>query len=110
VTDPIGSVGRPPGSRRVRARRSEDAERVGARSPGECEAVGETAAAGPVPPSTFEGAPAVSAQVLSQTGSAEGAANPANVARQASSAYLSVEWSGGADRRTSRGRIAKTKV
>ena len=52
----------------------------------------------------------VSAQLMGQTDSAEGAAPANSAARAARKAYLKVEWSGPQDRRTRRGRIAKTEV
>jgi hypothetical protein len=48
-------------------------------------------------------------QILGQTHPAE-TANPANLAGKARAAYLDVEWSGPADRRNRRGRIAKTQI
>jgi hypothetical protein len=47
---------------------------------------------------------------MGQSDSAEGAAPAKSAARRATSAYLKVEWSGRNDRRTRRGRMAKTEV
>jgi hypothetical protein len=47
---------------------------------------------------------------MGQSDSAEGAAPAKSAARRAASAYLKVEWSGRNDRRTRRGRVAKTEV
>jgi hypothetical protein len=108
MTDPIGSVRRPPGSRRVRGRRFAD----GAAAPHEAEAAEAPDAAAPVPPvgpHPHDAAPAISAQIMGQSDPAENAA-PANQAQRAHSAYLEREWSGRHDRRTGRGRIAKTDV
>jgi hypothetical protein len=46
---------------------------------------------------------------MGQAGPAE-SADPAKSARQAHSTYMAVEWSGPQDRRTRRGRIAKTEI
>ncbi len=56
-----------------------------------------------------EAPPVISAQILGQTGAAE-TASPANIAGKARAVYLGVEWSGPADRRNRRGRIAKTDI
>jgi len=108
----IGSVDGPRGVRRTRRkRRGEKAE--AAASP---EAVEQPhAAAGPAPipplaPVPHDGPPAISAQLMGQSGPAENAAPANSAARQARSAYLKVEWSGRFERRTGRGRIAKTDV
>jgi hypothetical protein len=70
-------------------------------------------AAAPIPPGDLgpqHAAPAVSAQLIGQTDSAEGAAPAKSAMSRAHGAYLKVEWSGPQDRRTRRGRIAKTDV
>jgi hypothetical protein len=70
-------------------------------------------AAAPIPPGDpgpQHAAPAVSAQLMGQSDSAEGAAPAKSAMRRAHGAYLKVEWSGPHDRRTRRGRIAKTDV
>ncbi len=108
MTEPIGSVRRPPGSRRVRGRRFAD----GAAPQHEAEAAEAAAAAAPVAPvgaRPEDPTPAISAQIMGQSGPAENAA-PAKEAQRAHSAYLEREWSGRHDRRTGRGRIAKTDV
>lgn len=109
MTDPIGSVRRPPGPRRVRGRRfAGDA----AAAAGEAEAAKAPAAAAPIPPVDYrseDAPPALSAQIMGQSGPVENAA-PANEAQRARNAYLEREWSGRHDRRTGRGRIAKTDV
>jgi len=64
--------------------------------------------AAPIPPA--DPAPAVSAQMMGQSDSAEDAPPANSAARQARGAYLKVEWSGPYDRRTRKGRIAKTDV
>ena len=56
-----------------------------------------------------EAPPVISAQIFGQSDTAE-TAGSANIAGKARAAYLGVEWSGPADRRTRRGRIAKTDV
>jgi hypothetical protein len=110
MTDPIGSIPRPPGPRRVRGRRSSDGAHTTAA--GEAEAAEPAAASAPIAPVDYrreDAPPALSAQIIGQSGPAENAA-PAKEARRAHSAYLEREWSGPHDRRTGRGRIAKTDV
>jgi hypothetical protein len=108
MTDPIGSVRRPASSRRLRARRLAE----GASPPDEAGAAEAPAAAAPIAPvdrRPEDAPPALSAQIMGQSSPAENAA-PANEAQRARSAYLEREWSGRHDRRTVRGRIAKTDV
>lgn len=107
----IGSVDGPRGARRVRRRRADGTAPPSATGPGEEAQAADPAA--PIPPGAprpEHAAPAVSAQLMGQSDSAEGAAPAKSAARQAASAYLKVEWSGPHDRRTRRGRIAKTDV
>jgi hypothetical protein len=95
----------------VRRRRAGDS--APASAPGFAGAAEGVEPAAPIPPGGVppeHAAPAVSAQLMGQTDSAEGAAPAKTTARQARSAYLSVEWSGPNDRRNRRGRIAKTDV
>ena len=111
MAPPIGSIDGPRGARRVRRKRT--AESGAAAEAGFTEAVEGADAASPLPPGGIEpghAAPAVSAQLMGQSDSAEGAASAKSAARSATSAYLKVEWSGRHDRRTRRGRIAKTDV
>ena len=68
------------------------------------------AASGAAPITPADPAPAVSAQMMAQSDSAEGAPPANSAARHARGAYLKVEWSGPYDRRTRKGRIAKTEV
>ena len=109
MASPIGSVDGSAGAGRVRRRRKGDS----AQASGAAEEVHETAGVGPIPPldpAPQPGSPALSAQLMGQSDSAEGA-DPANsAARRAHGAYLKVEWSGPQDRRTRRGRIAKTEA
>jgi hypothetical protein len=105
----IGSVDGPRGSRRIRRRRVADS--APAAEAGRAEAAEDAAA--PIPPGDLgprHAAPAVSAQLIGQTDSAEGAGPAKSAARRAHGAYLKVEWSGRYDRRTRRGRITKTDV
>ena len=106
---PIGSVGPPSGPRRIR-RRGAVAGKADAAAPGRAEAPSGPAALSPIPPVAGRPEDALSAHLIGQAGPAEGAAAPANSARQAHSTYLGVEWSGPRDRRTRRGRIAKTEI
>ena len=111
MAPPIGSVDGPRSARRIRRKRT--GESAAASAAGFTEAAEGVDAAGPIPPGGVppaHAAPAVSAQLMGQSDSAEGAAPAKSTARQARSAYLSVEWSGRHDRRTRRGRIAKTDV
>jgi hypothetical protein len=107
----IDSVDGPRGARRVRRKRT--AEREAASASGFAEAAEAAATASPIPPGGPDpehAAPAVSAQLMGQSDSAEGAVPANSTALRARNAYLKVEWSGGQDRRTSRGRVAKTDV
>ena len=107
----IGSVDGPRGARRVRRKRT--GETASASAAGPAEAPEAVAGAAPIPPGDLRpehAAPAVSAQLMGQSDSAEGAAPAKSAARRAHNAYLEVEWSGPHDRRTRRGRIAKTEV
>ena len=111
MASPIDSVGVPRATRRVRRRRAGDT--ASASAPGFTEAPEGVEAAAPIPPGGVppeHAAPAVSAQLMGQSDSAEGAAPAKSAARRAARAYLEVEWSGRHDRRTRRGRIAKTDV
>ncbi len=104
MTKPISSAGRIGGVGRASGRRASDASRAG-------EAARPEAAAAALPASSdpLDAPLAISAQILGQSGAAEPAA-PAKTADKARTAYLDVEWSGGADRRNRLGRIAKTKI
>jgi hypothetical protein len=111
MAPPIGSVDGPRGARRVRRKRSQDS--APASAAGRAEAGEGVEAAAPIPPGDLgpqHAAPAVSAQLMGQSDSAEGAAPAKSAMRRAHGAYLKVEWSGPHDRRTRRGRIAKTDV
>jgi hypothetical protein len=93
----------------VRARRLAEGA---APPPDEAGAAEAPAAAAPIPAVDYrpeDAPPALSAQIMGQSNPAENAA-PANEAQRARSAYLEREWSGRHDRRTGRGRIAKTDV
>jgi hypothetical protein len=112
MAPPIGSIDGTRGARRTRRKHATGGSAAASQS-GFAEAPEGAAAASPIPPGGMEpehAAPAVSAQLMGQTDSAEGAAPANSAASRATSAYLKVEWSGGNDRRTSRGRIAKTDV
>ena len=102
---PIQPTGRFGGMKAVRGKRAaEEAARA--------EQAARAEAVAPVPPTGLDpedSPPAVSAQILGQSDTAE-TGNPANIAGKARAAYLGVEWSGAADRRNRRGKIAKTEV
>jgi hypothetical protein len=104
VTKPISSAGRIGGVRRAGGRRSSDASPAGEAGRPESAAPASQASSDRLEPPL-----AISAQILGQSGAAETAA-PAKIADKARTAYLDVEWSGGADRRNRLGRIAKTKI
>ena len=98
--------------RRARRRRRDEAVESTA-APGPAEEPQAAPAAAPVPPldpASHDGPPTISAQLMGQSDPAEGAAPANSAAQSARSAYLKVEWSGGYDRRTRRGRITKTEV
>jgi hypothetical protein len=106
MTDPLGSVRRPIRPRKVRGRKGAAFEAP------EVDAAQPPPQSAPAPPSGVNPEdipPAVSAQMMGQNDPAETAALAAK-ALAARSAYLSTEWSGPHDRRTRRGRIAKTEV
>jgi hypothetical protein len=94
--------------KRIRGRREADPAQRAAQA----EATEGPAAAAPIRPAAPDpekAPPVISVQILGQTHPAE-TANPANLAGKARAAYLDVEWSGPADRRNRRGRIAKTEI
>ncbi len=100
----IGSIDGAAGVHRARRRRRSD-------SASDSAPIDETRAApGAAPIHPTDPAPAVSAQVMGQSDSAEDAPSANSAARQARGAYLKVEWSGRYDRRTRSGRITKTDV
>ena len=103
----IGSIGPTGGSRRVRRRGVAGSE--GPSSAERAEAASAAEAAAPIPPVAGRPEDALSAHLMGQSAPAE-TADPANSTRQAHSTYLEVEWSGRRDRRTRRGRIAKTEI
>ncbi len=105
---PIGSLGPLGGPHRIRRRGVAGAAAPGAQDPVQAPSGPEAPA--PIPPIAGPPEDALSAHLMGQAGSAEGAADPANSARQAHSTYMAVEWSGPQDRRTRRGRIAKTEI
>ncbi len=107
MAHPVGSVGSSHGPRRLRRRGV--SETADAASSAKAEAVSAPQAAAPIPPVGERPEDALSAHLIGQAGPAE-SATPANSARQAHSTYMAVEWSGPLDRRTRRGRIAKTEV
>lgn len=112
MAGPIGSIDGSGRVRRLRRRRKDRAADETAAA-GAVEPPHPAAEAAPIPPldpASPDGPPAISAQLMGQSGPAEGAGPAKSAARQAQSAYLKVEWSGRYDRRTRRGRIAKTEV
>jgi hypothetical protein len=103
----IGSIDGASGIGRARRKRRGASAEAAAVAPPPEEARAASGA-GSIPPA--DPAPAVSAQVMGQSDSAEDAPPANSAARQARGAYLKVEWSGRYDRRTRSGRIAKTDV
>ena len=106
MSEPVGSVPRSPGSRRVRNRRAADGAAPARGADAAVEPHRATPAAG-VAIGPEDPTPVINAQIMGQSADS---APPAKSAQKASSAYLQVEWSGGADRRNPRGRLAKTQV
>ena len=70
--------------------------------------VGQAETIGPATP--VDGAAAIAAQLAGQTGARRGLRAGATVVEKANHAYTKAEWSGEKDRRTPKGRIAKTEV
>ena len=62
------------------------------------------------PASPPHGPSAVEAQLLGQTGARRGLRAGATVIETANHAYNKTEWSGEKDRRTPKGRVAKTRI
>ena len=108
MSPPIDSVGPLNGPRRIRRRGVAGGADAGATE--HVEAPSETSAAAPTPAVNERPEDALSAHLIGQANPAESADGPANSARHAHSTYLTVEWSGPRDRRTRRGRIAKTQI
>lgn len=108
MSPPIDSVGPLSGPRRLRRRGAAGGADSAATE--QTDAAPETSAAAPIPAVSQRPEDALSAHLIGQAGPAENADAPANSARQAHSTYLAVEWSGPRDRRTRRGRIAKTDI
>lgn len=108
----IGSVGGAPRVRRARPKRWGESAKAAAAAAAaeEAQAASGAAPIPPLDPAPTEAAPVISAQLMGQSGPAEEAPPAKSAARQARSAYLQVEYSGRYDRRTRRGRIAKTDV
>ena len=105
MSEPIGSVRRSSGSRRVRGRRAGDADPARAVETA-VEPMHATPASG-VEIGPEDATPAINAQIMGQSAESD---PPAKSAQKASSAYLQVEWSGRADRRNRRGKLAKTQA
>jgi hypothetical protein len=115
MIDPVSSVRGVGASKRVRGRRKGDGAAAAADG-APAEAATGPRPATPIPPTSADREPppaGVAAQILGQSGSpsdtAEGAGS-AKIAQTARTAYLGVEYSGGADRRHRLGKIAKTKI
>ena len=108
MSPPIGSIGPTGGSRRIRRRGVAAGQDAAASERAEAPHAADPAA--PIPPVGGRPEDALSAHLMGQASPAEGAADPANSTRQAHSTYMAVEWSGPKDRRTRRGRIAKTEI
>ena len=104
MTEPIQSVRRAGAAKRLQGRRGVD-DAAGAQ---QAESVGVAAPIAPTSPDPRQPPPVLSAQILGQTDAAK--TPPAKTAQAARAAYLGVEWSGAADRRNRRGRIAKTDI
>lgn len=108
MSQPIQPTGRFGGMKRIKGKRDADS----AQRAGQTEAADAAVAAAPIRPAApdpKQAPPVISVQILGQSHPAE-TPDPANIAGKARAAYLDVEWSGGADRRNRRGRIAKTDI
>jgi hypothetical protein len=110
VNRPIQPTGRFGGMKPIRGKRTPEPEAKARVEP--AAAAGAPEPVAPIPASAYapeEAPPVISAQILGQSHTAENASS-ANIAGKARAVYLGVEWSGPADRRNRRGRIAKTDV
>jgi len=108
MSDPITPVSRAPRTRRVGRRALALAPRTPAEEQAEAKAPpsGKRARPLPTPP---EGS-AFAAQMMGQGGQKRGLRGGPETLDHARHAYLETEWSGGADRRHARGKIAKREI
>lgn len=104
MNEPIHPVRAASAVRRMRGRKAKDAP-----APDAAQATAEPPRAAAVRAPPQDAAHAISAQILGQA-AADSADGSAKTADKAASAYREVEWSGGADRRHRRGRLAKTQI
>ena len=72
--------------------------------------VGEAEDVAPTPQPTPKSAAAFDAHILGQDGQRRGLRGGPPVLNAAKTSYNTTEWSGPADRRAPKGRIAKTKI
>jgi len=109
MSDPVAPITRPPRPRRVGRRallpalRAQSADEERAPDPS------ATPKNEPSPASPAEAA-AFAAQLMGQGGQKRGLRGGPETLDHARHTYLETEWSGGADRRHARGRIAKREV
>jgi hypothetical protein len=108
MSDPIAPVNRAPRPRRVARRAFLPVLRA--------QAAAAEAAAAAAPPKPKEPAPSAAeaasfaAQLMGQGGQKRGLRGGPATLDHARHAYLETEWSGGADRRQGRGKMAKREI
>lgn len=103
--DPIRRSQQP----RTPGRRASDRGATGHNLPARIEGQAEEPAA-PPPPRPGPAAGAFAAQLLGQEGQRRGLRGGEPVLNAARTAYVSAEWSGKGDRRTRKGRVARTEI
>jgi hypothetical protein len=108
MSEPITPVSRAPRPRRVGRRALVPTPRAPADDASEAKA--SDAARAPRPPPTPAEVAAFAAQMMGQGGQKRGLRGGPETLDHARHAYLDAEWSGGADRRHARGKIAKREI
>jgi hypothetical protein len=109
MTAAIGPVDRISRPRRVARRAGVSGRRAGDQPAETLPVRVEPPAAEPAP-ATPAGPAAYAAQVMGQGGQKRGLRGGPETIDKAKASYLETEWSGPADRRIPRGRIAKTEI
>jgi hypothetical protein len=110
MTDPVGPIDRSARVRRIarQALITASGEGAGDGAPQSSDRVSAPADEPSAPPRN--GAAAFAAQVMGQGGQKRGLRGGPETLDRARTTYLETEWSGGADRRIARGKIAKTEI
>jgi hypothetical protein len=109
MTNPVGPVDRISRPRRVARRAGVSGRRAGDQPPPGLPARIEPPPPEPAPPPPANPT-AYAAQVIGQGGQKRGLRGGPETIDKAKASYLEAEWSGPADRRIPRGRIAKTEI